>query len=42
MIERFYDPIKNKDGSLGSIYFDDENIKSIKLKDLRESIGYVP
>ena len=43
MIERFYDPVKNKDdNSLGQITFDDQDIKSIKLKDLRESIGYVP
>ena len=35
MIERFYDP---KDGK---IFLDDVNIKDIKLKTLRESIGYV-
>lgn len=43
MIERFYEPIKNKnDGSLGEILFDNMNIRDIKLKNLRESIGYVP
>jgi ABC-type multidrug transport system fused ATPase/permease subunit len=35
MIERFYEP------SQGSISIDDTNIKDIKLKALRESIGYV-
>jgi ABC-type multidrug transport system fused ATPase/permease subunit len=35
MIERFYAPLA------GEIYFDDMNIKDIKLKTLRESIGYV-
>lgn len=35
MIERFYEPIE------GNIYFDKSNIKDIKLKALRESIGYV-
>jgi ATP-binding cassette subfamily B (MDR/TAP) protein 1 len=35
MIERFYDPKE------GEIYFDSLNIKDIKLKALRESIGYV-
>lgn len=35
MIERFYAP------SAGEIYFDETNIKDIKLKTLRESIGYV-
>ena len=35
MIERFYEP------SQGQIYLDDVNIKDIKLKTLRESIGYV-
>ncbi len=35
MIERFYEP------SVGDIYLDDINIKDIKLKNLRESIGYV-
>ena len=35
MIERFYDP---KDGK---IFLDEINIKDIKLKTLRESIGYV-
>jgi ABC-type multidrug transport system fused ATPase/permease subunit len=35
MIERFYDPIE------GNIYFDETEIKDIKLKTLRESIGYV-
>ena len=42
MIERFYDPIKNSDGSLGKITFDGKDIKSIRLKNLREAIGYVP
>ena len=43
MIERFYDPVRNTaDNSLGSITFDQQDIKSIKLKDLREAIGYVP
>jgi ABC-type multidrug transport system fused ATPase/permease subunit len=42
MIERFYDPVKNPDLSLGSVLFDGEDIKSISLKKLRESIGYVP
>lgn len=42
MIERFYDPVRNSDGTLGSITFDQQNIKGIKLKDLREGIGYVP
>jgi ABC-type multidrug transport system fused ATPase/permease subunit len=35
MIERFYTP------STGDILFDNKNIKDIKLKSLRESIGYV-
>lgn len=35
MIERFYEP------SVGDIYLDNTNIKDIKLKNLRESIGYV-
>jgi ATP-binding cassette subfamily B (MDR/TAP) protein 1 len=35
MIERFYDPIN------GEIFFDDTNLKNIKLKTLRENIGYV-
>lgn len=35
MIERFYAP------SEGDIYFDETNVKDIKLKTLRESIGYV-
>lgn len=35
MIERFYDP---KDGSIS---FDDTNIKSISLAELRNLIGYV-
>ena len=35
MIERFYSPLE------GDIFFDDINIKDIKLKTLRESIGYV-
>lgn len=35
MIERFYTPLT------GDIYLDDLNIKDIKLKTLRESIGYV-
>lgn len=35
MIERFYAPLE------GNIYFDDTHINDIKLKTLRESIGYV-
>jgi len=35
MIERFYTPKE------GEIYFDDVNLKDIKLKTLREAIGYV-
>ena len=35
MIERFYDPLE------GNIYIDETEIKDIKLKTLRESIGYV-
>jgi ABC-type multidrug transport system fused ATPase/permease subunit len=35
MIERYYEPIA------GGIYLDNVNIKDIKLKNLRESIGYV-
>lgn len=35
MIERFYDPMQ------GEICFDTTNIKDIRLKVLRESIGYV-
>ena len=35
MIERFYQP------TAGEIYFDEMNIKDVKLKNLRESIGYV-
>ena len=35
MLERFYSPLR------GEIYLDDTNIKDIKLKTLRESIGYV-
>ena len=35
MIERFYEPLN------GEIYFDDINLKKIKLKTLRETIGYV-
>lgn len=35
MIERFYEPVE------GEIYFDDVNLKDIKLKALRENIGYV-
>jgi len=43
MIERFYDPVRNaNDDTLGKITFDGLDIKSIKLKDLREAIGYVP
>jgi len=42
MIERFYQPVKNADGSMGTITFDGLNIQKIFLKDLRESIGYVP
>lgn len=42
MIERFYDPVKNPDGTMGSIRFDGTDIKTISLKKLRESIGYVP
>jgi ATP-binding cassette subfamily B (MDR/TAP) protein 1 len=35
MIERFYSPLE------GEIFFDELNLKDIKLKTLRESIGYV-
>lgn len=42
MIERFYQPVKNIDGTMGSITFDGLDIQKILLKDLRESIGYVP
>lgn len=35
MIERFYEPKE------GDIYLDDANVRDIKLKTLRESIGYV-
>ena len=35
MIERFYSPLS------GEIYFDSVKIKDIKLRTLRESIGYV-
>jgi len=43
MLERFYSPVENKvDGSMGEIQFDGRDIRTIKLKDLRESIGYVP
>jgi len=35
MIERFYQP------TAGEIYLDEMNIKDVKLKKLRESIGYV-
>ena len=35
MIERFYSPLD------GEIFLDNTNIKDIKLKTLRESIGYV-
>lgn len=43
MIERFYDPIKNDLNNMpGTISFDGQDIKTIKLKYLRESIGYVP
>jgi ABC-type multidrug transport system fused ATPase/permease subunit len=35
MLERFYSPLS------GEIYFDSINIKDIKLRTLRESIGYV-
>jgi ABC-type multidrug transport system fused ATPase/permease subunit len=35
MIERYYQP------TAGEIYLDNMNIKDIKLKKLRESIGYV-
>ena len=35
MLERFYTP------KSGDIYFDEVNIKDIKLRTLRESIGYV-
>lgn len=35
MLERFYNPTE------GDIYLDGVNIKDIKLKKLRESIGYV-
>jgi len=43
MIERFYDPAKNEIDNLpGTISFDGQDIKTIKLAALRESIGYVP
>lgn len=42
MIERFYDPVSNSDGTMGQIQFDGVDIKNIKLRNLRESIGYVP
>lgn len=43
MIERFYEPVlSKKDKTLGTIKFDGLNIKEIRLKSLRESIGYVP
>jgi ABC-type iron transport system FetAB ATPase subunit len=42
MIERFYDPVRNADGSLGQVTFDGQDLKSVKLKSLREAIGYVP
>jgi len=35
MIERYYQPIA------GEIFLDNMNIKDVKLKKLRESIGYV-
>jgi len=35
MIERYYQPLA------GEIYLDNMNIKDVKLKKLRESIGYV-
>jgi len=35
MIERFYDPLA------GEIFFDNTSLKNIKLKTLREKIGYV-
>lgn len=35
MIERFYEPLE------GQIFFDNLNLKDIKLKALRENIGYV-
>ena len=35
MIERFYDPLE------GNIYFDSVNLRDIKLRALREAIGYV-
>ena len=35
LLERFYDPLE------GEIYIDKTNLKDIKLKILRESIGYV-
>jgi ABC-type multidrug transport system fused ATPase/permease subunit len=35
MIERYYAPLA------GEIYLDNMNIKDVKLKKLRESIGYV-
>ena len=35
MIERFYTPLE------GEVYLDATNVKDIKLKTLRESIGYV-
>jgi len=43
MIERFYEPLRNQeDKTIGQIMFDGKNINNIKLKSLRESIGYVP
>jgi len=35
MVERFYDPLG------GEIFFDNTKLKDIKLKTLREKIGYV-
>lgn len=36
LLPRFFDPIE------GNIYFNNTNIKSIKLNDLRRIIGYIP
>jgi ATP-binding cassette subfamily B (MDR/TAP) protein 1 len=35
MIERFYDP------DTGSVHIDDNDIKSLNLRELRRKIGYV-
>lgn len=43
MLERFYDPTQNATGNkLGTISFDGLDIKKIRLRELREAIGYVP